>query len=141
MQTKTGQVSRAVAALAAILAGPPALAFAPAISLGAFWIGGEGALMLAALGLPALLIVVQAVGNAGNPDRAPVDAVTGLLRADGFRAAVSDVHANSPNGGAAFLHLSAGTRRSGRPETHPRSGGGGQGGADLRRTATVGAAR
>lgn len=99
MQTKTGQVSRAAATLAAILTGPPSLAFAPAISLGAFWIGGEGALMLAALGLPALLIVVQAVGNAGNPDRAPVDGVTGLLRADGFRAAVSDVHANSPNGG------------------------------------------
>ena len=99
MQMKTGQVARAFAALAPILTGPPALAFAPAITLGAFWLGGEGALVLSALGLPALLIVVQAIGNAGNSDRSPIDGVTGWWRADGFRTAVRDVHANTPRGG------------------------------------------
>ena len=35
-----------------VMSGPQALAFVPAMTLAAFWIGGEGSLLLAALGLP-----------------------------------------------------------------------------------------
>lgn len=43
------------ARLDAALRRPQLLAFLPAVSLGAFWLGGEGALVLVALGLPLLI--------------------------------------------------------------------------------------
>ena len=42
-------------ALRALVAGPQALAFLPALVLTAFWIGGEGWLVAVALGLPAVM--------------------------------------------------------------------------------------
>lgn len=47
-------LARFQAWLAPALAGPPLLAFLPALSLGAFWLGGERALVLTSLGLPLL---------------------------------------------------------------------------------------
>ncbi len=47
------------------LAGPHVLAFLPAIVLGAFWIGGEGWLMVMALGLP---VVYAMAGGFGGSD-------------------------------------------------------------------------
>ena len=41
-----------------VLTGPPVLAFLPAVTLGAFWLGGETALLLASLGLPLLFALV-----------------------------------------------------------------------------------
>jgi len=48
-------VHQALESLTSVLSGPPALAFAPAITLAAFWIGGERALVVVALGLPLFL--------------------------------------------------------------------------------------
>ncbi|MEC7963929.1 MAG: diguanylate cyclase, partial [Pseudomonadota bacterium] len=49
-------------ALRALVAGPQALAFLPALVLAAFWIGGEGWLVAVALGLPAVMAL-----NGGLP--------------------------------------------------------------------------
>ncbi|WP_170765007.1 GGDEF domain-containing phosphodiesterase [Ruegeria lacuscaerulensis] len=54
--------NRILDSLASVLSGPPALAFAPAISLAAFWIGGEYALVAAALGLPLVIACVTEFG-------------------------------------------------------------------------------
>ncbi|MFP4239572.1 MAG: putative bifunctional diguanylate cyclase/phosphodiesterase [Rhodosalinus sp.] len=58
---------------------PSLLAFIPALSLGAFWLGGEGALIATALGLPALFALA---GAYDGPPAAPgpaTDPVTGLV--------------------------------------------------------------
>lgn len=60
-----------------VLMGPQALAFLPAMALGAFWLGGEEALIATALGLPALVLVAGALG-AGVQDSGARDATTGL---------------------------------------------------------------
>lgn len=49
-------------ALRALVTGPQALAFLPALVLAAFWIGGEGWLVAVALGLPAIMAL-----NGGLP--------------------------------------------------------------------------
>ncbi len=60
----------------AVLSRPQALAFLPALSLGAFWIGGESWLLLTALGLPLVYALSDAVGAAGESalePKAPID--------------------------------------------------------------------
>lgn len=62
--------------LQTFLSRPQALAFLPAVSLAAFWLGGEGWLLLAAIGLPALYALGDALArnqgdnSATNPDQA-----------------------------------------------------------------------
>ncbi|PJE33989.1 hypothetical protein CVM52_24595 [Pseudooceanicola lipolyticus] len=77
--------------IAPALLGPPALAFLPALSLGAFWLGGEPVLILVSLGLPLVVAVAQAPG----PGR---DRVTGLLQGPGFERVVERVHAETAGG-------------------------------------------
>ena len=56
----------------AALRGPQALAFMPALSLGAFWIGGEAWLLATALGLPALYALAGSFTTTdAPPDGAP----------------------------------------------------------------------
>ena len=70
------------AILRRLLIGPQALAFLPALALGAYWVAGEAALILVALLLPAVVLF------AGGFDRTPGrlegrrDVVTGLPLAD-----------------------------------------------------------
>ncbi len=45
------------------LFGPQALAFLPALALGAFWIGGEALLIFVALGLPVVFVLVGGFGD------------------------------------------------------------------------------
>ena len=99
MQKPTGQVTRATAAVAAAFSGPPALAFVPAITLGAFWLGGEGALILAALGLPLTLAALRLLQGPDDAARAWVDPATGLTGPDGFREALQAVHAQTSDTG------------------------------------------
>lgn len=61
----------------AVASGPQMLAFLPALSLGAFWLGGEPLLMFAAFALPAIF----AAGGAYSRAAADLDA----LRVDGGR--------------------------------------------------------
>lgn len=71
----------AVARMIAFAWRPELLAFLPAVTLGAFWLGGETALLVTALAVPlvyALAGIVRAQpGDPGGAD-APRDAVTGL---------------------------------------------------------------
>lgn len=65
---------------------PELLAFVPAMTLAAFWLGGEAYLVLAALGLPLFMALFGSIRAAGDEARgraAPRDGVTGLpLRAE-----------------------------------------------------------
>ncbi|GGH40609.1 diguanylate cyclase/phosphodiesterase [Cribrihabitans marinus] len=75
-----------------ILTGPPILAFLPALTLGAFWTGGEAALILVALGLPLFFALAGAL-QLWPPQRGvPRDAVTGLILRPGFEAALQEIH-------------------------------------------------
>lgn len=62
-------------ALGSTAARPQVLTFLPALTLGAFWLGGEPALLASALGLPALFGLAGAVAPTPPPIR---DRVTGL---------------------------------------------------------------
>ncbi len=63
--------------LGLVLAGPQALAFLPAICLGAFWFGGEPALIAVAATLPMIYIFN---GSFGTAVTLPRDAVSGLFQ-------------------------------------------------------------
>lgn len=73
------------------LTGPPVLAFLPAITLGAFWLGGETALVLTSLGLPLLFVATGVVGRWPVGAIAHRDSVTGLILRDGFDTVVEHV--------------------------------------------------
>ncbi|SDC78018.1 putative bifunctional diguanylate cyclase/phosphodiesterase [Ruegeria marina] len=74
-----------------ILTGPPILAFLPAISLGAYWLGGEIALLLTALGLPLLFAFAGAFGK--WPGKASATRInrSGLVPPEMFDTAVRHV--------------------------------------------------
>ncbi|WP_235857833.1 putative bifunctional diguanylate cyclase/phosphodiesterase [Marimonas lutisalis] len=65
-------------ALRRMLIGPQALAFLPALALGAFWLGGEAALIAVALGTPLLVALAGSLGMTPDRGRGPRDGVTGL---------------------------------------------------------------
>lgn len=50
-----------------LLTGPPALAFVPAISLAAYWFGGEGALLVITALVPAAYLLSGGFGTASSP--------------------------------------------------------------------------
>ncbi len=84
-------ISYALAGAHPFLTGPPILAFLPAITLAAFWLGGEVALVVFALGIPLFIALfgtfVTARAKQGNPH----DSVTGLLLRDGFEQMVDGI--------------------------------------------------
>ena len=82
-----------------VLTGPPILAFLPAISLGAFWLGGEPALILISLGLPLVFALVGAFGSWPVDTGAPRDSVTGLLLRDGFDNAIAQIFEDTETSG------------------------------------------
>ncbi|MDQ7071724.1 MAG: bifunctional diguanylate cyclase/phosphodiesterase [Rhodobacterales bacterium] len=68
------------------LSGPHVLAFLPAVALGAFWFGGEPALLLVALGSPVLFALVG--GFSGTAAGYSRDSVTGLALQDSLEIAL-----------------------------------------------------
>ncbi len=64
--------------LRAALMGPQTLAFLPALTLGAYWYGGEGLLMFAALLLPGLFALAGMFSGTGPAWAAPRDGETEL---------------------------------------------------------------
>ncbi|KUJ85230.1 diguanylate cyclase [Ruegeria marisrubri] len=78
--------------LASIFMGPPALAFLPALSLGAFWLGGEAALLLTSLGAPLLFAAAGAFDVSPSPRQTARDRITGLVQRDDFLAAMDELH-------------------------------------------------
>lgn len=69
------------------LSGPHVLAFLPAVALGAFWFGGESALLLVALGSPVLFAAVGGFGAAATTGYSR-DSVTGLALQDSLELAL-----------------------------------------------------
>ncbi len=82
--------------LLTVLAVPQVLAFVPALCLAAFWLGGETALLVAALGLPLAFSTASRFG--GSP--APANGyVAGLVPNDVFTAEVDALHSTSKDTG------------------------------------------
>jgi len=78
-----------------VLTGPQAAAFTPAIALGAFWLGGEEALILAALAVPLVYLACVPGTPGPHDDDAPRDAVTGLPMRDDLIAHMDTLFAAS----------------------------------------------
>ncbi|KUP92141.1 putative bifunctional diguanylate cyclase/phosphodiesterase [Tritonibacter horizontis] len=84
--------------IAQVVFGPPILAFLPALTLGAFWFGGETALLAAALGLPLLFALL---GGFSRSEVRPAgrDGLTGLMLSSGFEAHVKTVFERTEDSG------------------------------------------
>ncbi|AXI45182.1 diguanylate cyclase [Sulfitobacter sp. SK012] len=80
----TLNLKRLRAKLAAVLAGPPALAFLPAISLAAFWLGGEAALLAVSAILPLTYVLAGGFGGAIGGVHISKDAIDGLFSRSAF---------------------------------------------------------
>ena len=76
--------------VAAALSGPQMLAFLPAVCLGAYWLGGEPALVAVALGIPALWAVFGGLENVINRRVARATA-SGLIAPEMLRTKVQAV--------------------------------------------------
>jgi len=89
----SGSLARFRNRIMPVLTGPPMLAFLPAMTLGAFWLGGEGALVLVALGLPLMFSLIGAFGDlrSGLANGVGRDSITGLMLRDRFETVVADV--------------------------------------------------
>lgn len=80
------KLERYITALASMLNSPAALAFLPAISLAAFWLGGERALVVVALGLPLICIGAAAFDSRTSKQKKRPRLMGGLLAIDSFAA-------------------------------------------------------
>jgi diguanylate cyclase len=72
------QVQRGLRQLSALLRRPELMLFVPALTLGAFWLGGEGALVVVALGLPILLVTAGAFRPDAGAEPGVPGGLTGL---------------------------------------------------------------
>lgn len=83
-------LQRSAAMASNALAGPQLLAFLPALTLGAYWFGGEGALVVAAISVPGALAVV---GLFGHRSAVPpqTDSLTGLVLKDSVEGHIDRV--------------------------------------------------
>ena len=77
--------------LVSVLLGPPVLAFLPALTLGAFWFGGETALIVTSLGLPLIFAACGAFSRDADEAGLPRDAVTGMLLRPAFDASANSI--------------------------------------------------
>lgn len=68
--------------LSSWLLGAHMLAFVPAIALSAFWIAGEHALVMVALGLPILYLLTGTLNEARAAKTCEIDTTTGLPMID-----------------------------------------------------------
>lgn len=81
---------------------PEAMMFLPALMLGSFWLGGEGALIVAALLVPLFyaLAGILAPPQSHKPgQRAALDSTTGLVARDGVMMAAEAALENARNRG------------------------------------------
>lgn len=77
--------------LATALTQPQILAFLPALTLGAYWTGGEGALLATALFVPVLYALAGLPRQQTPTEVQPTDGVTGLPFRTAVEAALEDV--------------------------------------------------
>jgi len=79
-------------AMLAWFVGPAGLAFLPALVLGAFWLGGEAALVITALGLPLCIAIAGGFRAELGQKRAARDGASGLMLRTGFEDAIAEVY-------------------------------------------------
>ncbi|WP_254440862.1 putative bifunctional diguanylate cyclase/phosphodiesterase [Ruegeria arenilitoris] len=82
-------------ALLTVLAMPQVLAFVPALCLAAFWLGGDTALVVVALGLPLLFSAAQRLQPGAGLGSATHMRPRGLLPRDAFYAEMEYLHSTS----------------------------------------------
>ncbi|MCF6233460.1 MAG: EAL domain-containing protein [Rhodobacteraceae bacterium] len=82
-----------------VITGPPVLAFLPAVTLAAFWLGGEPTLVVVALGLPLLFALGGAYGGFRPHSHLPRDSVTGLFLREAFETTVDEIFEESDTSG------------------------------------------
>lgn len=106
---KPGLLARFRAKIEPSLTGPPALAFLPAVTLGAFWVGGETALVLVSLSIPLLFAFVGAFSRHQSALTSLRDSVTGFVLRDGFETLLEDTFEKTKeadlNSVCMFVHL------------------------------------
>lgn len=91
---------RALRALRPLVQWPQILAFGPALTLAGYWFGGEGALLLCAIFLPAgLALLGLPGGNAQPPADRATDPATGLPLAGAVETALEEALAEMPRTG------------------------------------------
>lgn len=93
--------------LCTAMIGPQALAFLPALSLASYWIGGEAALLGAALVVPALFLLAGGLSPDSRRMRLSRDSFTGLLQRDGFDDLVEHTYEKTADGtqSSAVFHI------------------------------------
>lgn len=74
-----------------IMAGPPALAFLPALCLSTYWFGGEGALLICAVAIPLTYLFLGSFYGSTNQLLLAREGVTGLLQPDAFKDLANQV--------------------------------------------------
>ncbi len=86
------------AKLRSALNGPQVLAFLPALTLGGYWLGGEGTLVGLALGLPAVFALAGAFGSGAQPAPVARDGLTGLCLREGVQHALDQALGDRKSG-------------------------------------------
>ena len=81
-----------------VLLGPPLLAFLPALTLATFWMGGEAALLIVALGLPLVFAAMGGFAHLRRPGQ-PRDRLTGMLLRDGFEEVTCEIYDSAAESG------------------------------------------
>ncbi|MEM6304194.1 MAG: GGDEF domain-containing phosphodiesterase [Pseudomonadota bacterium] len=84
-----------------VMRSPTALAFLPALCLGGFWLGGEGALMALAGAVPCLYLVMGGVARAGGPS-AMVGDIADRTTFEDIVSDISDAMEDSPRQSALY---------------------------------------
>ena len=88
---------RARSQLASVLSGPQSLAFLPSMTLLAFWLGGEPALVVCAIALPVIWVFL--VGPDAKSPPASVAALKGMVTPDMFLSCVESTRSDAPEAG------------------------------------------
>lgn len=89
-----------------LLIGPPALAFVPAISLAAYWFGGEGALLVLAAFVPAAYLIFGSFSSAAGRLQSSSINKNGLLAATSMAAKCESVFAQAADDGlSSCIHV------------------------------------
>ncbi len=100
MTSASGVLNRARGRVVSVLTSPPILAFLPATTLAAWWLGGEIALIATALGVPFLYTLAGVHTRWPIVNATPRDGLTGLMQRKGFEVQLAKIYDNTGlNGG------------------------------------------
>ncbi len=98
MVQPSGMFIRLRSRILPVLTGPPVLAFLPAATLAAYWLGGEEALLGAALALPLVYLLAGGFRRWPGLVTASRDHVTGLMQRDGFEMTLKNAFSETDSG-------------------------------------------